>query len=312
MIHSYAFTIGSACGILGVMRQAYYKVLKPKAELDQKLIRQISSQIIKARKLCPSQGCRSMYEDFGEQLPMGRDKSILVFMSLGYRVKYPKRYGKATQSGTREFPNLLVQKDVNGINQVWQADMAHYLFGNTKLYTIYITDVYSQEIVGCGAFDSNVAENYVQVMKQAIQKAKSNGQSVNGLIHHSDGGKQYESNLYKALCKSNEIKQSMCMYSYENPYAEKTNDLINNGYLNIWKPKTLAKLKNLQSLAVKNHNTKRRKKVLEKRTPIQFRTQLKENKNATRYTLELKPRIPEQPRKKNEIKTLTLTGHLAE
>lgn len=312
MSHTYSFTVGSACGMLGVTRQAYYKYLKPKAELDDKLIQLTWNQIIKARKVCPSLGCRSMYDDFGYQLPIGRDKSILLFMSLGYRVKYPKRYGKATQSGTREFSNLLVQKDVNGINQVWQADMAHYLFGNTKLYTIYITDVYSQEIVGCGAFDSNVAENYVQVMKQAIRKAKSKGQSVKGLIHHSDGGKQYESKVYKTLCKRNEIKQSMCMYSYENPYAEKTNDLINNGYLNIWRPKTLNKLKSLQTAAVKNHNTKRRKKVLGKRTPIQFRTQLKENKHATHYTLELKPRIPEQPRKKNELKTLTLTGHLTE
>lgn len=104
----------------------------------------------------------------------------------------------------------------------------------------------------------------------------------------------------------------MCMYSYENPYAEKTNDLINNGYLNIWRPKTLKKLKDLQSYAVKDHNTRRRKKVLGNLSPVQFRSHLIKNKNATHYTLELKPRIPEQPREKNQIKTLILTEHLTE
>lgn len=105
-----------------------------------------------------------------------------------------------------------------------------------QAYTIYLTAVYSQEIVGYGAYSTNQAINYVEVMRQAIRRAKSNGQSLKGLIHHSDGRKEYESVLYKTLCNSHDIKQSMCMYSYENPYAEKTNDLINNGYLNIWRP----------------------------------------------------------------------------
>jgi transposase InsO family protein len=242
-----------------------------------------------------------MYEDFGHHLPIGRDKSIELFMDMGFRVRYPKRYGRATQSGTREFPNLLVEKNVNGLNQVWEADMAHYLYGNTKLYTIYITDVYSQEIVGYGAYSTNLAINYVEVMDQAIRRNKSKGLNLKGLIHHSDGGKQYESLLYKELCNSYGIKQSMCMYSYENPYAEKTNDLINNGYLNIWRPKSLQDLRACQLKAVKDHNGRRRKRALQKLSPMQFRNQiLNDQWNTPTYTLELKPRTPEQPRKRTK------------
>lgn len=302
MRHSYVYTVGAACELLGVSRQAYYKRPSAKVEMEDQVIRLISENVIKVRKKWPTQGCRRMYDDFGDLLPIGRDKSIEVFMGMGFRVKYPKRYGKATQSGTREFSNLLNHKDVDGINQVWQADMAHYLYGDSKLYTIYITDVYSQEIVGFGAYESNLAESYVKVLEQAIRKMKGS-KGLKGLIHHSDGGKQYESNLYKAVCKRNKINQSMCMYSYENPYAEKTNDLINNGYLNTWRPKTLKELKESQLKAVKDHNTRRRKKVLGNISPVQFRTLLKKEKNTTNYNLELKPRKPEQPRKKNGIKT---------
>jgi putative transposase len=306
MKHPYSFTVRSACEILEVTRQAYYKKPSVKEALDSHVIQMVSDELIKARKRCPTRGCRSMYGDFGDRLPIGRDKSIAVFMDLGFRVKYPKRYGKATQSGTRMFPNLLDQKDINGINQVWQADMAHYLYGETKLYTIYITDVYSQEIVGYGAYDSNVAENYVQVLEQAIYKAKQS-KSLKGLIHHSDGGRQYESDSYKAVCRRNKINQSMCMYSYENPYAEKTNDLINNGYLNSWKPKTLKELKEYQDKAVYDHNTRRRKQALGNISPVRFRNLLKKDRNTVEYTLKLKPRIPEQPRKRITNKTLILT-----
>jgi putative transposase len=297
MKHRYRFTVESACEILGVTRQAYYKKRKAKPELADQVIEYVTEKLVKTRKRCPTQGCRSMYGDFGNQLPIGRDKSIALFMDLGFRVKYPKRYGKATPSGTRAFANLLAEKDVNGINQVWQADMAHYLYGEGKFYTLYITDVYSQEIVGFGAYDSNVADNYSQVLEQAISKAKQ-GKSLKGLIHHSDGGKQYESGCYRSVCEKNKIKQSMCMYSYENPYAEKTNDLINNGYLNSWKPKTLSELKECQSKAVKDHNTRRRKQALGNISPVQFRNFLKINKNVPSHTLKLKPRLPEQPKKK--------------
>jgi putative transposase len=99
----------------------------------------------------------------------------------------------------------------------------------------------------------------------------------------------------------------MHMYSYENPYAEKTNDLINNGYLNSWKPRTLGELKECQRKAVKDLNTHRRKQALGNISPGQFRTILKKEKNVATYTLELKPRMPEQPKKNNTLKKETLT-----
>jgi hypothetical protein len=69
----------------------------------------------------------------------------------------------------------------------------------------------------------------------------------------------------------------------------------------------LEDLRHLQDKAVKDHNTRRRMVALGKLTPVEFRNRLKIGENGTRYTLELKPGIPEQQRKKNEIKTLILT-----
>lgn len=298
------FRLNHACKIFGVSRQAFYKPLSDQSDMHSITMSSLSNQAEIVRKRNPSRGCRAMYEDFGQLIPVGRDKSIGLLMDLGYRVKYPKRYGRATQSGTREFANLLVDRVVKGINQVWQADMAHYLYGNRKYYTIYITDVYTQEVVGYGAYSDNTAVNYCQVMRDAVKRCKSLTNGLAGMIHHSDGGKQYESDIYKQVCLKNGIQQSMCMYSYENPYAEKTNDLINNAYLNVWKPQSLKQLRECQRKAVKDHNQHSKKKVLQKLSPDQFKNLLLNAQNYNhKYELKLKPRTPEQPRKRQIVLT---------
>ena len=289
-------SVTDACAALGYSRQAYYQPLSERKRLCDADLKKLKDHVEKERKRCPTRGCREMYERYRGPLPIGRDSCIRLLMKMGYRVRFPKRFGKATQSGTRMFPNLLVDRKLTGINQVWQADMAHHLYGDRKYYTIYITDVYNQEIIGFGAYSTNEAVNYADVLKKAIGLRKISCKALDDLIHHGDGGKQYESGLYTTLCKENGIRQSMCMYSYENPYAEKTNDLINNGYLNIWRPKSLKDLIICQKKAVKDHNENSRKKILGKISPIDFRDALSTSKQS--YILDLKPKNPEQPRKR--------------
>ena len=289
------FSLSQACNLLGYSRQAYYKRRSGTRISVNQALSKMLLDVTQARKGCPTSGCRKIYDGYGGQWPVGRDKSISMLIEAGFGVRRVKKYHRATQAGNREFANLLVNKKVNQINQVWQSDMAYYLIGNKRFYTIYITDVYSQEVVGYGAYTSNTAENYAEVLNRAI---KAQNGPINGLIHHSDGGKQYESGVYKSLCEKHGIQQSMCMYSYENPFAEKTNDLINNGYLNCWKPNTLQQVRIKQSLAVKDHNLNSRKKRLGKLSPINFRKMIERQPVNQNPWLVLKPANPEQPRNK--------------
>jgi transposase InsO family protein len=297
--------VQKACKIMGYTRQAFYKQVEPDAtvELKQEYLASILPDLKRARRANPTKGCRAMYEQYGKDWSLGRDKTLDILLRMGFRVKYHKRYGRATQSGTREFPNLLVNKQIDGINQVWQADMAFYLFAQKPLYTIYITDVYSQEVVGYGAFSTNEAINYAQVLEGSIRHQTTFTNGLCNLIHHSDGGKQYESKVYKLLCNKHKITQSMCMFSYENPYAEKTNDLINNGYLNVWKPTCLNTLRQCQQKAVNDHNQNSRKKKLGNLSPLDFKKiVLSQIQGSVPYFLNLKPVEPVQP--KRRISTL--------
>ena len=101
-------------------------------------------------------------------------------------------------------------------------------------------------------------------------------------------------------------KRKMCMYTSEKPYAEKTNDLINNGYWNYWKLRILEELRACQRKAVIDHNGKRKKAILNGLSPFEFKTKLK-SVPIIAHTLMLKPRNPEQPRKRMVKQSLNLT-----
>jgi hypothetical protein len=79
--------------------------------------------VLKQRQVCPGKGCRAIYQDLHEKIPVGRDKFEALMRELGLLVKKPKTYLRTTQAGLRVFDNLLIEKQVNRINQVWQADM---------------------------------------------------------------------------------------------------------------------------------------------------------------------------------------------
>ena len=208
-------------------------------------------------------------------------------------IRPKSKYIRTTQAGKRVFDNLLIDHIVTDINQVWQADMSYLIVRQKTYYLIFITDVYSQRILGYGAYQRAFAEYFAEVLQEAIGLRKSQGLSLDGLIHHSDGGKQYESFIYRALCQKNEIRQSMCYYSWENPYAEKTNDLIKNRYLKYWEPNNIQELEVSLRNAVDDHNANQEKQALGKLSPIDFEEKLKNvDLHNTSYQLELKPSLP--------------------
>lgn len=238
-------------------------------------------------------GCRAIYHAYSHQIPLGRDKAIELMMDLGLGIKHKASYVRTTQAGLREFPNLLVNKHVTNINQVWQADMTYYTIGKQHYYIMLITDVYSQRIVGFGAFTNAFATHFLAVLDQAIRLRKKQKTPLAGLIHHSDGGKQYEANIYKNRCLEHKMLQSMCIYSWENPYAENSNHQIKNRYLKHWKPKSFEQLCKELKRAVYNYNHFQLKKTLDMQSPVDFEKHLIQAPNPrSHYNLCLKPSAP--------------------
>jgi len=69
--------------MLGFSRQAYYQGKVVRSDLEDHVIRLADSNLSKARYGCPSQGCRRMYETFGNQFPLGVTKAYRCLWGCG-------------------------------------------------------------------------------------------------------------------------------------------------------------------------------------------------------------------------------------
>ena len=117
---------------------------------------------------------------------------------------------------------------VNKPNQVWVSDITYIRTLNGFCYLALITDVYSRKIVGYDLSDSLELDGCVRALNKALYKKKN----IKGLIHHSDRGIQYCSNVYTKLLKKKKIKISMTEenHCYENAIAERINGILKDEF----------------------------------------------------------------------------------
>lgn len=90
------------------------------------------------------------------------------------------------------------------------------------------------------------------------------------LIHHSDRGSQYVSEIYIDMLKEYEINVSMCSSVYENTMQERVNRTIKNQYLKHWDIKNLPELIKRLEDAVFAYNYDKPHKALGKMPPVEY------------------------------------------
>src|SRR5690606_7104114 len=95
-------------------------------------------------------------------------------------------------------------------------------------YLALITDMHSRKIVGYDLSDSLELNGCVRALNKAIYQAKN----IDGLIHHSDRGIQYCSNVYTQILKRKKIEISMTEenHCYENAMAERVNGILKDEF----------------------------------------------------------------------------------
>lgn len=103
-------------------------------------------------------------------------------------------------------PNLLNQEfQVDRTNAIWVTDITEFKTINGKLYLATIKDLFHKEIVGWALANHMKTELCLEALKNAIMKQRP----PKGLIHHSDQGKQFCSDLYVKELKKHGIIRSM-------------------------------------------------------------------------------------------------------
>jgi putative transposase len=239
--------------IVGVSRQAVQQSRKRQEDFDRELEELVKlADLIKSDH--PGCGVEKMYYTLRPKF-MGRDKFCEIFLDLGYGVKPIRNYMKTTVRGSLYYPNLITGMRVVRPFQVIQSDITYFGLGHEHYYLVFIIDVYTRLILGYAASDHLRAVANVEALKMALGIMEFEDW---GLIHHSDKGAQYSSNVYTEKLKKHKIHISMGDIAIDNAYAERVNGIIKNEYLKMWVIKDFSDLQKKVEKAVNHYNTKRK------------------------------------------------------
>lgn len=249
--------------VAGISKQAVAQQSRRQAVFDRKL-EQLIGEADQLRSAHGGCGVEKMYYTLNPDF-MGRDRFCEMFMSLGYGLKRKRNYRKTTRAGSRYFPNLIAGMVLDGPSQVWQSDITYIELNGRFYYAVFITDVFTREIVGYQLSDNLRAEANLKALRMALKKHPP------PIYHHSDKGVQYTYKAYVELLQGLGTKISMGDTALENAYAERINGIIKNEFIAYRRLYDFKQLRRAVVQSVKYYNNRRLHNSLNRMTPVRYR-----------------------------------------
>ena len=227
-----SLTTITAC--FGLKRDAYYKY-KSRADKRLKIEQQIIQIVQKRRRSLPREGVRKLKVSLNQEfknanIKVGRD-TLFNILRKHNMLTLRKKYSSRTTNSLHRFykyKNIIKDLEVTRPNQVWVSDITYIRTVKGFCYLALITDMHSRKIVGYDLSDSLELKGCVRALNKALYQAKN----IKHLIHHSDRGIQYCSNVYTQILKRNKMDISMTEenHCYENAMAERVNGILKDEF----------------------------------------------------------------------------------
>jgi putative transposase len=124
-----------------------------------------------------------------------REDNLLCIRKRKFLVTTDSNHGRKT------YPNLAQGMVLNGIDQLWVADITYIRLETEFVYLAVVIDAFSRRVIGW-ALDRTV-EDSLTLTALALRQPSA------GLVHHSDRGSQYASGDYTDLLKAHGCRISM-------------------------------------------------------------------------------------------------------
>jgi putative transposase len=217
------FPVRRLCAMMRVSSSGYYawrkRPVSQRARENAALMIEISDIHKKSRE---SYGSPRVHKELlarGHRLSRHR---VARLMRHGNIVAKQKRKRKITTNSRHNYPvapNLLDRNfTAEGPNKKWVTDITYIRTAEGWLYLAVVMDLFSRMIVGW-AMDATMS---AALVKRAFEMAVSRRKPPKGLLHHSDRGTQYASELYRSLLADYHVRVSMSRTGncYDNAVAE--------------------------------------------------------------------------------------------
>lgn len=222
------------CELFGVSRAWYYACGVGETAARDVAVRDAVEAIIVA---FPGYGYRRVTAQLRREGWRINHKRVLRIMREESLLCQLKRHFLVTTDANHPlptYPNLVTGHPLDGLDQVWVADLTYIRLPGTFAYLAAILDAYSRRCIGW-----HLARTIdTRLTLAALDMALALRHPPPGLIHHSDRGIQYASHAYAARVQQAGLRPSMSARGnpYENAKAEsffktlKTEEVYLNDY----------------------------------------------------------------------------------
>ena len=209
--HEQDFSVKAMCHVLGVQRSGYYawkqRPLSVREQANQALLEKIREAFALSRSTYGSVRIQKHFLQAGQVYSRHRVARLMKKAHL-VPVKAAHWHPQTTrqQPGARTAPNLLNQ-DFTAVrpNEKWVGDITYIETAEGWLYLAVILDLYSRRVVGWAMRERLDAK----LVESAWRMAVINRHPPAQLLHHSDRGSQYTSEVYLNLLQAAQCQISM-------------------------------------------------------------------------------------------------------
>ena len=266
------------CKVLGVSRSGYYawRIRRPsiRQQVNERLLEHIWDAYKRSRSLYGSPRITAGVNEQG--IPCSKNRVARIMRDNGIQAEVRKKFRKKTTDSRHSYAlaaNLLV--DCRQVDRVWAADITFIPTFEGWLYVSAVMNVRSRRIIGLSMSNQLSQDLTAAALKQAVSQQKP----PEGLIHHSDRGRQYASYVYQDLLKRYGMIASMSRSGncYDNAYMESFFGTLKREWVHERRYRTRheARLSIFEYVEV-FYNRQRRHSALGYRSPAQYERLLNE------------------------------------
>jgi putative transposase len=209
------------CEVLEVSRSGYYAWRNRKPgklwKENEQLLDRVKEIHQKSRRIYGSPRITAELRDQGTRC--GKNRIARIMKDNGIRAELKRRFRKTTTESKHGYSlaaNLLIDRNHKG--PLWASDITYVPTNEGWLYVSAVMSVQTRKIIGLSMNNQLSEDLTATALKQAVKREKP----PEGLIHHSDRGRQYACYGYRALLRRYGITPSMSRKGncYDNAYME--------------------------------------------------------------------------------------------